>query len=170
MKIHKIKDGYTSIFDYSFSAKKAVTFSLRELRDRNLREIYRLFKTVCDNAHTDLDSVEVTFLIGTGCTHRRGQVDLLWTCNHFEDPDPLEIATVMQAMKRDFWNWIGSSVSLEVADSFREKLIIHCSGVPFKFTIIAKDVVNFGIDYGEGRSQLSDQELEEANQKDDACD
>jgi hypothetical protein len=67
----------------------------------------------------------------------------------------------MQAMKRDFWNWIGIDVSLEVADNF-EKLIIECRGSPFKFTN-AKEVVNFGIDYGEGRSQLSDKELEEEN-------
>ncbi len=163
MTILEIDKGYIHVFGYGFSAKKAVTFKMREIKDRSLREMYDLFKTVCDNAHTDLDTVEVTFLVGTGCTRKRGQVDLLWTCRHFEDPDPIDLAVIIKAMQRDFWNWIGSSVNLEVADNFQEKLIIHCYGVPFKFTTAAKDVVNFGMDYGEGRSQLTDAEFEKAN-------
>lgn len=169
MKILAPIKGYVSVFGYSFPAKKAVTFSMREIKDRSLRETYNLFKQVCDNAHTSLDSVEVTFFVGTGCTHKKGQVDMLWTCNHFEDPDPVELAVVMQTMKRYFWNWIGSDVSLEVADNFAEKLIIECRSVPFKYTTDASQVVNTGIDYGEGKSQLNDKEFEEQNKQDCCC-
>jgi len=161
------KNNHIQFERQSYSCVKAKAFKIREIRDRSLLELYLYFKKVTNNAHTDVDSVEVTFL-----KQPYGHVDLLWTCNHFEGDDlesMIGLAGFMQQLHNDCWTE-RFDMGIELLDAFAEKLIIQAYNVCFKFPEKAEDVVNYGVDYGEGRSKVTEDEWQKIMAiEDDVC-
>jgi hypothetical protein len=115
------------VFGKSYSCDRAAFFSMRQIRDERLRELYKIFKICIDNVHTDLDSVKVHFL------EDNDRVDLLWTCDHFEGNHSLDLIGLLYFFA-EVKNFFGDvEIVIDLLDGKAEKLIIKICDVPFQF-------------------------------------
>jgi len=133
------------IFGKLFTCDKYKPIPIRKIKDKSLRELYKIFKTLLPD-HPDEDNTVVYFL------HREEEatVDLIWTCTHFECTSPEEISGIVYFLLDLQWH-MGpmAEIHLDLLDGFWEKLIITVYNAPFKFPKRFKDVKNLLVDYGE---------------------
>ena len=115
------------VFGKSYSCDRATFFFMRQIRDRRLRELYKIFKANIDNVHTDLDTVQVHFL------EDNDRKDLLWTCDHFEGNHVLDLIGLLRFLA-EVKNFFGDvEIVIDLLDGISEKLIIKIYDVPCKF-------------------------------------
>jgi hypothetical protein len=123
------------VFDKTYLCKRAVGYSMRQIKDETLRELYRLFKVYVDNVHTDLDTAQVHFLEDDS-----GEVDLLWTCSHYEAVSTEDIAGLLHFLLEIKYYLGNVEVVVDLLDGVAEKLIIKIFDSPYEYPESASKV------------------------------
>jgi len=120
--------GYIEICGKKFPARRAFVLPMAAVQNSYLTEIQALF----DRYELHHASVEHTMLYLIESSYR---FQLLWVCNHFEDSafvNMVQLCGIMSVMAHlsDFVEVDNiTSVSIELLDTFAEKLIISIDGV-----------------------------------------
>lgn len=131
-----ILNGYIDICGKKFCARRAFMLPMGAVENTYLTDIQKLFDEY-DLAHTAAANT-ILYLIESN--HR---YQLLWVCNHFEDATfvhMVQLCGIMSAMTHlSSFDEVDNmtSVSIELLDTFAEKLIISIDGVHDR--ILARD-------------------------------
>jgi hypothetical protein len=126
------------VFGKAYLCNRAVSYTMRQVKDECLRELYRQFKSNIDNVHTDLDTVQVHFL------EDDDGVDLLWTCSHFEGNGVIDIVGLLRFLHEITYHFGSVEITVDLLDGIAEKLIIRVFDVPYRFPESPTDVQLIG--------------------------
>lgn len=123
-----ITDGYIKICGKRFHASRVFELPMGAVEHTALINIQKLFD-VYSIAHASAENTTL-FLIENNCRFK-----LLWVCNHFEEATfttSVQLCSIMSAMTHlSVFMEVDTitSVSIELLDTFAEKLIISIDGV-----------------------------------------
>ena len=109
------------VFGKRYSCIGYMHFSIAELKKSPLKEIFselfELFIRLCEDHPDELNTV-VYFI------KKDEQVDMLWTCSHFEGTSVQEVTGLLYFMQE--LEFISESVHIDLLDGVAERLIIIC--------------------------------------------
>lgn len=128
-----------------FNCDEYVAYPMKDVKDRSLRELFDLFKTLLPD-HPDEENTKLYFLKDTGAL---SGVHLLWVCEHFEGSSTLEVSGLSHFLQEMQWHFGAAEIHVALLDGFWEKLLLQAYNVPFEYPAKPGDIHNKNVDYGD---------------------
>lgn len=136
--------------DKLMPTREFVAIPIRQIKTKEFKDLYKLFEQVTDNAHTTPDTVVVYLL-----KHENPETtEMLWTCNHFEEQGAQDV-TGLALFMQELQEVTGGMATLELIDTYSEKLMIAVNYVKIDFPKTAADKRNLHIREDQEDASLS---------------
>ena len=114
------------IFNKKYKCNQHLKISIKDIYKTKLKsqfkQLFDTFKTLCEDHPTPENTI--IYLLKRNC-----QIDLLWTCSHFEATTPIEI-TGLAYFLQELEETITNSATIDLLDGINEKLIICAYNIP----------------------------------------